>query len=368
METTEKEEINVFKDNKTNTCINRDISIISIHNFRKHEINKNIIDKNELNLLNKDIPKELINNQKPFGNSLSIKNKSIRLYLNNNKHIGSTIYNLPNEDSLIKPINKFNICDNDTALNETLFSSNNHSSKENYLSNEQPLVYPINKKKQTFLAEYQTLAVNTTKEHILTQKKDCFMNIYRNISFNTKKIKSISDKVHKLYYPNKKQIIDKNPLKNNRNYFYIRSISPLLSRKKKQDKKEKKSYIKSVFEKENLYNEILFKAKRESEMISQKTNVNRSQKNIMSRYKLQNDNELNEIEEQINNLINKKNNINCEKDVKNKNCDNDIKLKIEKQMEELTSIKNEFNDNIGEAINLNSDFSNDNDCNNQIEI
>ena len=103
-------------------------------------------------------------------------------------------------------------------------------------------------------------------------------------------------------------------------------------------------------------------------MISQKTNVNRSQKNIMSRYKLQNDNELNEIEEQINNLINKKNNINCEKDVTNNNCDNDIKLKIEKQMEELTSIKNDFNDNIREAINLNSDFSNDNDCNNQIEI
>ena len=341
----------------------------------------------ELNLLDKDIPRELINIHKPFEND-----KQDRYDITNNGKLLSNNYNKYNNyenaeieyETLIKPSNNFgnlycddgnddmnaeldvNVNENDNNDNiEQDIASQHHDninqSDDNGIEgyNEEQIVYPINKKKNTFLypgdddATPQSLNQSGGKERKCRREGDFFMNMYQSVSYNKKKFHFISDKINKLYdskyndkqqyYPMSLKHMGKTTQHNNL-YLNTPLTSMLQYKTVKQPKTQQHSYKKLSVERDKLFNEVLSNAKKESAFISQRSNNNNNSKyntNYMTIKQSEiKQNDLNEIEGRIIDLLARNRNVNIN--------ERSIELKIAEQLKEMSgNVDQEEDDNYG---------------------
>ena len=323
----------------------------------------------ELNLLDQDIPKELIHVHKPFENEYTTNNvKVLNNNYNYNKYDNATDIEY---ETLIKPSNNFGslYCDNDNDdndhntnmqaeldVNEDDDNSNNNDNIEQCY-NEEPIVYPINKKKNTFLYLSNDNAnapqsLNQSKDNERKYRKDgdFFMNMYQSVSYNNKKkLHLMNDKINKLYnttyndnnnaykqpyYAMSLKHMGKTTTQHNNNHLYLNTpLTSMLQYKKPKTHHHHQYKQKLSLERDKLFNEVLSNAKKESAFISQRNIINNTNKYSNSYYMNINQsntkqNSLNEIEERIVGLLarNRKVNVN----------ERSIELKIAEQLKSMT--------------------------------
>lgn len=350
----------------------------------------------ELNLLDQDIPKELIHVHKPFENENTTNNERV---LNNNYNKYDNVADIEYE-TLIKPSNNFGslYCNNDDNDNDDNDNTNmqaeldiNDNDDDNSNNNEQcyndePIVYPINKKKNTFLYlsnddvnTPQSLNQSRDNERKYRKEGDFFMNMYQSVSYNNKKkLHLINDKINKLYnstYDNNNNNTHKQPYyamslkhmgktttQHNNNHLYLNTpLTSMLQYKKPKTHNHLQYKKKLSLERDKLFNEVLSNAKKESAFISQR-NINNTNNNKYSNnpymYINQSNpkqNNLNEIEERIVDLLARNRKVNANINERS------IELKIAEQLKSMTTDNisdHPYNDNnnvnyvIDEHINI----------------
>ena len=380
----------------------------------QQNINTHKVNISELNLLDQDIPKELIDVQKPFMNKETTKQQETNyIELHNDNNNGGVILDNQNDiydnnemtyESLIKPSNNFgklyeeeNIEDENEHENENedYNEEEENNNNEEDINNpqienndniddiqdnkdyvEEPVIYPIKQKKRSFLEkgnENISSSLNQSKEiRNNNMKNDFFMFVFQHEVNNKKKLKCINDKINKLYDNN-----------SNRKHLYSTSLrnmgqsshntnlnlttpTSFLSYKvtKSSGYQKQQPNTKLSTERNKIFNEILQNAKQQSSLISHRKKHNKKQLNKLDNYinpsKTQYDpNNLTDIENQIINLLNRNKNAN---DSKMEKDSNNIESRIAQQLKEmggkLESI--EENEKIEEHVYLNNIENNNN--------
>ena len=381
----------------------------------QQNINTHKVNISELNLLDQDIPKELIDVQKPFMNKETTKQQEINYAeLNNdNNNNGGVILDNQNDiydnnemtyESLIKPSNNFgklyeeeNIEDENEHENEN--EENNEEEENNnneedinnpQIENnddiddiqdnkdyvEEPVIYPINQKKRSFLEKGNdniSSSLNQSKDiRNNNMKNDFFMFVFQHEVNNKKKLKYINDKVNKLYDSdsNRKHLYStslRNMGQSSHNTnLNLTTPTSFLSYKvtKSSGYQKQQPNTKLSTERNKIFNEILQNAKQQSSLISHRKKHNKKQLNKLDNYinpsKAQYDpNNLTDIENQIMNLLTRNKNVN---DSKMEKDSNNIEIRIAQQLKEmggkLESI--EENEKIEEQVYLNNIENNNN--------
>ena len=381
----------------------------------QQNINTHKVNISELNLLDQDIPKELIDVQKPFMNKETTKQQEINYAeLNNdNNNNGGVILDNQNDiydnnemtyESLIKPSNNFgklyeeeNIEDENEHENEN--EENNEEEENNnneedinnpQIENnddiddiqdnkdyvEEPVIYPINQKKRSFLEKGNdniSSSLNQSKDiRNNNMKNDFFMFVFQHEVNNKKKLKYINDKVNKLYDSdsNRKHLYStslRNMGQSSHNTnLNLTTPTSFLSYKvtKSSGYQKQQPNTKLSTERNKIFNEILQNAKQQSSLISHRKKHNKKQLNKLDNYinpsKAQYDpNNLIDIENQIMNLLTRNKNVNNSKMEKDSN---NIEIRIAQQLKEmggkLESI--EENEKIEEQVYLNNIENNNN--------
>jgi hypothetical protein len=357
--------------NNEDNNVNNDMKQYTSGNGSAHKVNIS-----ELNLLDQDIPKELIHVHKPFENDDTTNNGRV---LNNNYNKYDNVVDIEYE-TLIKPSNNFGslYCDNDndnTNMQAELDVNDNdddNSNNNEQCYNDEPIVYPINKKKNTFLYlsnddvnAPQSLNQSRDNERKYRREGDFFMNLYQSVSYNNKKkLHLINDKINKLYnstydtnnnnthkqpyYAMSLKHMGKTTTQHNNNHLYLNTpLTSILQYKKTKTHNHHQYKKKLSFERDKLFNEVLTNAKRESAFISQRninnTNNNKHSNNLYN---------LNEIEEQIVDLIARNRKVNANINERS------IEIKIAEQLKSMTDNTSDrpYNDNdnyvIDEHINI----------------